>query len=360
VRGLLVLKLDFATIVYNSQIELNLLRLQAKSLSFVDKELVNKIFVFYNDKGHKNLSGLLRWYPAYLRDRVKIIYRDDVLEIADSNWFNQQLMKLLIADYVESEMYMILDAKDHFIRAISKETLFPYGKPFMVIGHSGLYGSYLNCLDYFGAICPFGSFMTQSGPNVPTGGVLVTGPPYVFIKTHVIELRKLISRRENQSFEKFFLAKAARLEVTEFFLYGAYLISKNLLEEYSLVNYEIREGVYGHVSDPWNAIDTKDRVFSDDRYMVFSLHRNTIPEMDRNYKNKLIDIYKYFYTEDTVDYISNRILRLGSPVSSHHFYLAAVETISAFLNKALVHLRRKVRLIWKYQIRPKVSLPRDM
>lgn len=348
------LKFDFVTVVYNCQIELNLLKLQAWSFSFVDKELINNIYILYNDKGRKNLNSLVRWYPEALRDRIKVIYRDDTSNLAESSWYNQQLMKLLVADHVESDLYVVLDCKDHFIRDVSKETFLPNGKPFMVVGLGGLFESYLYCLEYFGADCPFGSYMTQSGPDIPTGGVLETRTPYAFIKSYVIELRETISKNENRSFEEFFLSKASALEATEFYLYGAYIISMGRLHEYSLVHHEIREGVYSRVSDPWNAIDLKRRVVLDERFKVFCLHRKSLPDMDRKYKFDLVAIYRIFYTEDITNFISNRILQLRSPVVSHHYLLAVLEVVPGRLAKFLSPLMRKLRLIWKYQIRSRI------
>ena len=43
-------KVDFVTIVYDDETELNLLRLQASSFNMVDPRLINNILVVFNDK----------------------------------------------------------------------------------------------------------------------------------------------------------------------------------------------------------------------------------------------------------------------------------------------------------------------
>jgi hypothetical protein len=47
-------KLDFITIIYNDEREINLLKLQASSFSFVDTNIINNIIIIFND--NKNLN----------------------------------------------------------------------------------------------------------------------------------------------------------------------------------------------------------------------------------------------------------------------------------------------------------------
>ena len=88
--------MDFLTLVYNNNSEIQLLKLQALSFKFVQESLVNNIIIFYNDNGRLNVEkSLIKSYPLKFRNKVKIIYRDDLnIDYNKSDWKIQQFFKL--------------------------------------------------------------------------------------------------------------------------------------------------------------------------------------------------------------------------------------------------------------------------
>ena len=110
--------IDFATLTFNDNVEIGLLKLQAISFKYVEPECIGKIFVFYNDSGTDKIEFIKNYYPKNLLSKINIIYRDNIFDnhIERSDWFNQQYFKLYISNYIQCEYYVILDSKNHFIR----------------------------------------------------------------------------------------------------------------------------------------------------------------------------------------------------------------------------------------------------
>ena len=110
-------KLDFVTICFNHELELNLMKLQALSFKYVEPKMISNIIIFYNDMGVNKLEFIKQYYPVILQSKVTIIYRDNVIDKChDSGWKNQQFFKLFISNYIKSKYYIMLDCKNHFIR----------------------------------------------------------------------------------------------------------------------------------------------------------------------------------------------------------------------------------------------------
>ena len=91
--------MDFVTIVFNNEIEINLLKLQAMSIKYVDENLINNLYIIYNDIGVFDIDDVVKYYPENIRKRVIVLYNievHDYFKNKKSSWHNQQLLKLLI------------------------------------------------------------------------------------------------------------------------------------------------------------------------------------------------------------------------------------------------------------------------
>lgn len=116
---------SFVTVTFRA--EDSLLRLQARSFArFVPAEAVAEIVVI--DNGAAPLSSrrraeLLREYGPHA-DRVRIVRADDLAATGQmSGWVGQQVLKLAIAAHVRSDWYVLLDAKNHAVRALRPDDL---------------------------------------------------------------------------------------------------------------------------------------------------------------------------------------------------------------------------------------------
>lgn len=298
--------MDFVTIVFNNKIELELLKLQAISFKFVELSCIGNIYIFYNDDNNTKsvLDNIKSFYPIDIQSNVKIIYRDSNYNNEDSNWTNQQIFKLLMSKFVESDYYIVLDAKNHFIRKIEISDFVINNKPNMYLDNpGGMITYYHNCLKYFNINCPFNYKYHDKEKKQPIGcNILLSTTPFIFIKIEVLNLIEYIENKEKCSFEYFF--NINKKKYCEFYLYSTYLIYKNNINKHNLVN-SSSVTIFGNPDKPWNDINKKKKVITNSNCKVFGLHRKAVMRMNNEYKHNLIEIYKNFYDENTMKLIIN-------------------------------------------------------
>ena len=140
----------------------------------------------------------------------------------------QQILKLMVATHVQTERYVVLDAKNHFVFSLTPEFLeAPDGRARIhVHGYKGhLMSSHLvNTLSYLG-------IYSDDCLNTFT----ICGTPFVMYTDIVRKLIHDISEKEHARFETVFV----RNKLTEFFLYTGYIMRsgisvKSLYEFYQL------------------------------------------------------------------------------------------------------------------------------
>lgn len=111
-------RLSLVTVVFET--EFALLDLQARSLAaYVQPDDLASIIVIDNSArgmGAGTRRRLLGQYGPH-RDAVRIVRPEEITEVpAASGWLVQQVLKLVVADLVPTSHYLVLDAKDHFVR----------------------------------------------------------------------------------------------------------------------------------------------------------------------------------------------------------------------------------------------------
>lgn len=114
--------ISFVTVVFEPEIAL--LRLQARSLArFLDEGSVAEIIVLDNFAGgmrHRTWRRVLDELGPVLAPRASIV-RTSKLGVHHNTegWRSQQAAKLLIARHIDTDHYVILDAKNHLIAPAS-------------------------------------------------------------------------------------------------------------------------------------------------------------------------------------------------------------------------------------------------
>ena len=301
-------KIDFVTIIFYDKVEMDLLKIQAHSFKYVDEFLINNIILMFNDKKELNeqfinyvYNELLIYYPPNLRDKIKIVFPKDInisIDIYDSNsnWFSQQLCKIQISNIIETDYYVVMDSKNHYINPISVDFFFNIDidgiKPILYFDPNGiaLLRYYQNGLDYFNVTCP-------SLYNNPVFKIQTT-TPFVFIKEECQSLMSYIRMKENKPFDIFFMDSKL---YTEFFFYFAYLIYKNNVNKY-IYNKNIHPLVIVGPQPPstcyYNTWEYKQEVLSNNTIYIFSLHRLAFYVINEEYKNNLLQFYKKTYKDD--------------------------------------------------------------
>lgn len=115
--------LSFVTVVFES--EYLLLKLQARSMSvYLPPSIVAEIIIIDNGRRgmSKEFKHRLRASYGDLRTKVRLVRPKDICDVpATTGWRSQQILKLMIADQVVGERYVVLDAKNHFVAAARPE-----------------------------------------------------------------------------------------------------------------------------------------------------------------------------------------------------------------------------------------------
>ena len=301
--------MDFVTIIYNNKTELNLMKLQAISMKYVDQKIINNIYIIYNDIGAYNIDDILPFYPENLRSKVKVVYNLEIDACFKDKphafpWHKQQILKLLVANIVESKYYLIMDGKNHFIKNILYSDYFnEMGYPRLFAwdpGHMIRY--YYSCLDYFQIEDPYDL------KNNTNCNIFLTTTPFLMRKDDVLEMIEYIVKKENDTFFNFFM-KRSDLH-TEFYLYITYLIFKNKIKYCALTSTNF-SAIMGYTLGKWTSYeDNALPIINIPRIKIFGLHRNAISKMDNTVKQNMLTFYHLYYDHKTCEFIKNNILEL--------------------------------------------------
>lgn len=288
--------MDFVTIFSNDNKEINLLKLQALSFQHVDDELVNNIYIIHNDTGRFNFKDFINtYYPKSLKDKVKGL---DVLKNKNYKvcWQDQQSHRFLAANLVKTEHYLVLEAKNHFLKKVVYGDYFDEkNKPKLFTCNPGnMIKYYYGCLNYYGIECPF-NYQEE------TSNKLLASTPYLLSKKDTMEMTEYIAKREKEPFYNFFIN--TKEEITEFYLYSTYLIKTNKLK-----NYRLSPRNYRCIFD-WNTIEYNCSVAVNHPYIkIFGIDKKAFETITEESRDKMLEFYSNFYSEEICSFIKNVLL----------------------------------------------------
>ena len=206
--------------------DLPLLKLQARSIShYLDRSFIKEIVVVDNTVGGSlPTDQLLPQYCHRGQLPVRVIKATDLapVPVGTYGWFTQQVYKLLVAQHVTTDRYIILDAKTHLIDPLDA-TMFdaPDGRI-----RAGRYRYSKHTLRrYLMRCCEYLSVQ----PKLVMEKMLPTTPPFTMRTDTVRHLIADVEKREQLPFAEAFIKRG----LTEFFLYGTYIVATGHdLEEY--------------------------------------------------------------------------------------------------------------------------------
>ncbi|MBL8552582.1 MAG: hypothetical protein JNJ73_21525 [Hyphomonadaceae bacterium] len=200
------------------------LELQARSLRrYCSPELFSTILVVDNSARVTPASHRERLLEAYgaLAPKVQFVDRSSLGTLRGvDGWWRQQVLKIKVAEIVQTERYIVLDAKNHLVRPLTRECFQTHdGRMKMGVhsysGHS-LRRHLERALDYFGM---------AKEPSLERFSA--TTPPFAFDTATVRELIAWVSKREGTPYERVVVARG----LTEFFLYGAFVRSQGRFDQ---------------------------------------------------------------------------------------------------------------------------------
>src|ERR1700733_2812942 len=122
--------------------DVGLLRLQARSINrSLDPKFDGHIYVILNDWRYCILRRrIAKWFPAeYGQHSNKVIfcpfYFLGFQMRGYSGWIMQQICKLAISSHITSSHYLVLDAKNHFVKPCGRaDFISPSGKALQALG----------------------------------------------------------------------------------------------------------------------------------------------------------------------------------------------------------------------------------
>ncbi|WP_405218095.1 DUF6492 family protein [Agrococcus sp. Ld7] len=276
--------ISFVTVVFEPEIAL--LRLQARSLArFLDEACVAEIVVldnFVNGMRSGTRRRLLAEFGPALAPRVSII-RTSKLGVHHNTegWRSQQAAKLLIAKHIDTEHYVILDAKNHLIAPASirdfvDDTGRALGRTHPYSGHP-LRGDLERTLRHLGADDAEVARALQDFPPTAT--------PFVMETSLVL---RMIRGVESAAAAPFAIA-FERARLLEFFLYAGWSI---LREHRVPIN-----GAHIPAAIIWPSRATEqgasDAIREVDEASAhwFSVHRRVLVRADAATRQRIIDFW---------------------------------------------------------------------
>ena len=202
-----------------------LLALQARSMArYCDPALVSEIIVVENDPP----ESFAPWRPRLLAEygslaaAVRFLPGHDLVAMpsASSGWLSQQVYKLLIAESVTTDRYVVLDAKNALIAPLRRDFLESpsTGRPLL----NGYPMRDHALRPYLERVMAFLRIPVEQHLDwFPR-----TSTPFTILTDEARDLVAHVSGMAGRPFSEIFLDCG----LTEFFLYSGYLVSKHDLE----------------------------------------------------------------------------------------------------------------------------------
>ena len=297
--------LDFVTIIFSDTCELNLLKIQAYSFKLVNKDIINNIYIVFNEPSRffhlfnsTFNNAIIKFYPDDIRDKITLLSLSDININDDerSTWFTQQRVKIEISKFIKSQYYVVLDSKTHFIDKIDNDFFFNNGKPRLYFNmiNDEMLTYYNNCFDYFKISCP-------NKTNMKEFQKIQTITPFLFITNECLNLIRYIEQKEQIQFGEFFIHQR---KYTEFFLYYAFLTFTKKRGLYSYIAHKHQPIIIVGRQNPtkysYNSWEHKLSILNKFHISAFSLHRKSIGILDEKYKQSLLHFYENTYKDDTL------------------------------------------------------------
>jgi len=308
---------DFVSIVFDNVKEISQIYIQIYSFKFVDINIINNIYILFNDKEEKNNNfvktfneNIMKFCPINLKEKLKIIFISDLINLNEkeyeSNWFTQQFVKLYVSKIISSKYYIVLDSKNHFIKNVNKETFMKENK-FIMYNEEHcpeLLNYYDNCFSYFNIL----NEKNDYNPYILPLHVQTT-TPYIFVTEECQNMIDYIENKEGKHFYDFFIYSK---KYTEFFLYFAWLCFVNKKNEQYIYLKETIDNVIVGPHDIniywWNRWDYKESILYSRNPSTFSLSSKSIVYLDEPYKENVKIFYNKIYGDVIVDEEINKIL----------------------------------------------------
>lgn len=265
--------LSFVTVVFEA--EFALLHLQARSMAvFVPRDLVREIVVIDNSARGMPADvrdGVMAGYGA-LAPLVRILRARDISRVpSTTGWRSQQVLKLCVAELLDGDRYVVLDAKNHFVRTLEPSFFTAADGRLRAVFYSysthTLRGDLEHVLRYLGL-----------DPADHVEHFTATVTPFALDATVVTAMIRGIEERSGNDFAREFVAN----DLLEFFLYAGWIVAGGR----SLEDVYDSDQVYcpivwldaAHLAGVQDAVRTAE----ERQTPLFAVHRRALAKLDRD------------------------------------------------------------------------------
>ena len=280
-------QLDIVTIAYDEEIKM--LQMQARSIALhVPAQLISSIIIIANDLQFRKFRKKFNKYilPDYgpLQKMVQLIDGNTMIPIAsrEKGWVKQQILKLLATQYVRSDYYLIMDAKNHFIRPVETTDLWDEdGKMYTPWSSLNMAFSqeFKNACTLFGVTAKpefFQRAMSQS-------------TPYLMSKDLIEQMIREIECKSAKSFALAFLKDGP---YTEFYLLYAYLLSKpGLFKTWYTYKKNINVTFWNPRTETHESLEERSWRVSQPQVRTLGVHRRYVKNMPDLSRQTILNIW---------------------------------------------------------------------
>lgn len=241
-----------------------------------------------------------------LRQKISIIDFSELLpDSAPGGYYDQQALKLALAGYYSQrydvKCYLMLDAKNHFVRPSNAEDFFNQGRPLSSrIETSTYWRNYVsNSIKALEIDAQFGRSMIPS----------IT--PYILYTDQVVELNNYLTNR----YQTDLLTAVGETAGTEFLLYYAQLLKSGAISRYDFGGVPARTLFTSWPQDA-ETVTNIIQSFSTEKICVFGLHRNRLPQLTDEQIQLIDDLWHQHLlnASEETDWFLNRGASKGSPL----------------------------------------------
>lgn len=288
-------QVDIVCVVFEGDVRL--LELQLVSIDrLFDLDTLGTYWLIPNGEADGFEAGLRgfvdRLRPA-LRDKVRILPASTLATEKLGGWRGQQVIKLLVSRRIAALTYLVLDAKNHFIRPASAADFFRDGKALTLFERPSPAMQYLlvASASYFGI--SLDEAMAEAMPTIT---------PYLMYTDMARALLDEVEKREGMPFARAFLINLKGFG--EFLLYYAYLRWRGEIAGRYVngprtcitlfAKWPEEAAVIGRVLDGVSRPEVN----------MFGLHRLRLPILDREHKQRIAQMWQVagIATADEAEY----------------------------------------------------------
>lgn len=272
--------IPIASIIFEGDFRLGVL--QALSIDrLYDLDTLSEYVIILNGENNsvlrKKMDAALRSTSREFREKITYLQWQDVLGSTPKvGFYDQQSLKIAVASHFNTDHYILLDSKNHFVAPASADTFFDHGKPIGPLTKTG---------DYWKVYLSRSARAIGADPGGDWEYMMPSVTPAVMMTDQVLAMSENLK-------DKYGLPLPAAMEKskgTEFLLYFAHLRKTGHIDKYVNVEMPYRTLFTNWPQDP-SVVALFIREVGEQR-PIFGLHRNRLRQLTSEQKTLISGLW---------------------------------------------------------------------